>query len=411
MSNGNQDSGLWGIALIAGLLYGLWWVTWHYGSAQIMDVLRWIKVGELWIVDLVSSNPNLGRWRALLIGASAYGVPHTAGAYPLTMPMIEGASDLVGQYLRWPFVAIMAGMLAWLVVKAPGSNFLNKFDLEGLIKAQAKTWPVISPIIHFKPAETSARVPGDTLPEKLPFFAESLTPEEWVAYNRIPVQNGIPDKDEVRRLCTLQLGPRWSKNLNFVQRQPLYIQALIAAFALKGVQKRQQSDDFLGEIAKYWTPAGGLVLPAKIQSEIAAILNDPAVGGKALALSAAYAYRTTALLGILRWARDMGGVLAPSQFLWLRGFDRALWYPLNNLGRRSYHAEAAGAMAHFMAENEAKKPLPVPRVETAVATVAEYFATVKPTLPAVEGGAKNAGQSGPKKGTLALRQTGAIEKA
>ena len=77
----------------------------------------------------------------------------------------------------------------------------------------------------------------------------------------------------------------------------------------------------------------------------------------------------------------MGGVLAPAAFLWLRGEERALWYPLNNQGRRSYHAEAAGAMAHFMAELAAKKPLPIPRVETALITINQYLANNQVQVP------------------------------
>ena len=88
------------------------------------------------------------------------------------------------------------------------------------------------------------------------------------------------------------------------------------------------------------------------------------------------------MVGVLRWGRYIGGLLAPAAFIWLRGEDRALWYPLNNLGRRSYHSEAAGAMAHFMAELAAKKPLPIPRVETALITINQYLANTQVQIPA-----------------------------
>ena len=90
-------------------------------------------------------------------------------------------------------------------------------------------------------------------------------------------------------------------------------------------------------------------------------------------IAAEHAYRTTAILGVLKWARTMGGVLASAQFLWLRATDRGLWYPLNNLGRRSFHVEGSGAMAHFMAEQNAKKPLPIPRVDTAITAINQFL--------------------------------------
>jgi intracellular multiplication protein IcmP len=67
----------------------------------------------------------------------------------------------------------------------------------------------------------------------------------------------------------------------------------------------------------------------------------------------------------------------------MRAHERGLWYPLNNLGRRSYHTEGAGTMAHYMAEKAAGKALPVPRLETAVLTMVQYWSreTGAPTVP------------------------------
>jgi intracellular multiplication protein IcmP len=91
----------------------------------------------------------------------------------------------------------------------------------------------------------------------------------------------------------------------------------------------------------------------------------------------------------------MGGVLAPAQFLWLRGVDRNLWYALNNLGRRSFHSEGMGAMAHFMAEQAAKKPLPIPRVDTAIITLNQFLSDPEKRsipIPPREGDATKIGQ-------------------
>jgi intracellular multiplication protein IcmP len=89
----------------------------------------------------------------------------------------------------------------------------------------------------------------------------------------------------------------------------------------------------------------------------------------------------------------MGGVLAPAQFLWLRAEDRNLWYPLNNLGRRSFHAEGAGAMAHYLAEQAADKPLPIPRIDTAIVTLNQYLAANAVSIPPREGGSGKAVQT------------------
>ncbi len=290
----------------------------------------------------------------------------------------------VSVYLKWPVAAVfsMAGIYA--VYFSPRNKFRTKYNLESFIKLQAKMWPVISPIVNFNPIRASARPPGSMVPDKLPIFAEALSPEEWLSWHGIPETNKIPDREAVRRAFLLQLGPRW----NGLDGLPLHIQALCAAFAMKGVQKREESDALLGRLAECWSQKGGFKMTPKVESEVRGLLRDPNIGGKAADIAAKHAYRTTALLALLKWARNMGGVLAPAQFLWLRGTDRALWYPLNNLGRRSYHTEGAGAIAHFMAEENAKKPLPIPRIETAIVTLNKYMSTSTMPIPPREGDAK-----------------------
>jgi intracellular multiplication protein IcmP len=267
---------------------------------------------------------------------------------------------------------------------SPRNKFKTQYTLEGFIKTQAKMWPVIAPIVKFNPIHSSARAPGDVIPDKMPLFAEALSPEEWIAFHRINVVNNIPDRDATRRAFLLQLGPRWTGSFS---GQPMYMKALIAACALKGAQHREDSDNLLGRIALCWSAEGGLQLDIKLTSEIEKILRDDKLGGPALGVANNHAYRTTAMLGMLLWARSRGGVLAPAQFLWLRGTDRALWYALNNLGRRAFLPEGAGAMAHFMAEQNARKALPIPRIDTAIVTLNQYMAERGLPIPPREGAA------------------------
>jgi intracellular multiplication protein IcmP len=271
-------------------------------------------------------------------------------------------------YYRWPAALLLAGIGLYTLFFSPHNKFRTKHTLESFINTQAKMWPVISPIVKFNPSN-SGRILGGEVPDKLPMFAEPLSPEEWISWNRIPVVNGIPDRDATRRAFIQQLGPRWTG----MDSAPPHIKGLIAAFAIKGAQKREESDDLLGRLALAWSPEKGLRMDAALTSDVAKILRDPELGGKTVHITDQHAWRTTAMLGLLRWARAQGGVLAPAQFVWLRAEDRALWYPLNNLGRRSFHSEGAGAMAHFMAEQAAQKPLPIPRVDTAYATLHTYL--------------------------------------
>jgi intracellular multiplication protein IcmP len=82
-------------------------------------------------------------------------------------------------------------------------------------------------------------------------------------------------------------------------------------------------------------------------------------------------------LRALAYAREEGGVLAPATFVWLRAYDRMLWYPLNNLGRQAFHMEAVGAMCHYKAEKLANRPIVRPKVDGAVETLTEYMKSYK----------------------------------
>ena len=374
-----------GVGVLAAMLF------WHVFRIPILEGLRWLRLAELWIISLFTHDQDKciqwlmhAKTKVIDLSPANVGITYDCfGAYNMAGMSAEAKADyfsLTGvsmgvmeqrasAYLRWPIAAAFAGVAIYVSFYSPRGKFRTKHSLESFIKMQAKMWPVISPIVDFNPIKSSARVPGDPIPDKLPMFAEALSPEEWISYHRIPVTNGVVDREAARRALIMQLGPRWSG----IENQAPYFRALYAAYVLKGNQKREESDEFLGQISTCWTAKSGFILSPSVASEVKKILSDPKMMAKANEIAAQHAYRTTALLGVLKWARSMGGVLAPGQFLWVRGMDRNLWYALNNLGRRSFHPEGMGAMAHYMAEQTAKKPLPIPRVDTAIVTLNQFL--------------------------------------
>ena len=400
MSGGKSETDpMWVLALAAGLAVGAAWLLWHFFRVQCLEAMRWVRLAELapialfdrdfspCITWLMKSHANDLQPSAEVMQAtnSCFGVNYLRTVPTADLPYYYQLSGIsigvietgITYYYHWPLALVFAGFAYYIYFVSPRNKFRTRYDLESFIKMQAKMWPVIAPIVEFNPMKTSARNLGGKIPDKLPMFAEALSPEEWVSWNRISVTNNIPDREATRRAFVQQLGPRWDG----VEGTPMHVQALFAAFALKGVQRREESDELLSEVAVCWTPKKGLQLPSSLISKINKINNDPEVGGQAATIAEAHAYRAPALCAVLKWARLQGGVLAPAQFLWLRGLDRALWYPLNNFGRRSFHSEGAGALAHFMAEQNAKKPLPIPRVDTAIITLNQYLATTGRPIP------------------------------
>lgn len=389
----NEPDAVWTLLLIVAISALGAVIFWHVFRVQLLEGLRYLRLGELWVISLFShqadvcikwlmhaptklppkNTPEMIGWTydcftpAFIVNLPA---ELRNDYFTLTGTSMGVIERIISRYFEWPFALCFAATGVYVFFFSPRSKFRTHHNLETFIRAQAKVWPVISPIVDFNPVKSSTRIPGDVIPDKLPLFAEALSPEEWISYHRITVTNGVVDREASRRALVLQLGPRWTG----IDKQPVYIQALYAAFALKGAQKREESDAFLGTVAPCWSAKTGFHLTPDVAAEVRKLLGDESLTSKINEVAGKHAYRTTALLGALKWARANGGVLAPAQFLWLRGVDRPLWYALNNLGRRSFHSEGMGALAHFMAEEAAKKPLPIPRVDTAIVTINQFLA-------------------------------------
>lgn len=363
----------WGILLI--IFFILVYLFWYYHATDVRDGIRWIRYGEMWLMSWFISDdytiPFNGveqNWK------DWFETVDKLRADQLTYQHMSFYAALTMYPLRWILIAIMALGGLWCLLFGPNTQYRRKMNLEGLMRHQAKNFPVISPFLKFNPSEQPPRPPGSPVPAELPLFAEALGPEEWLAYNGIPAPDGKINETAAAEAFVTQLGERWRGP----DALPPYQQILLAAFALKAARKRKEADDMLGRIAKLWSPKGlKISRDRKLLSDARRALKDKNISGKTLAQINRHAYATTALLRALSFARSEGGVLAPAQFLWLRGHDRALWYPLNNLGRQAFHPEAMGAMSHFKAERMTQRPIPVPKVDDAVKTIREYMASTR----------------------------------
>lgn len=357
------------MAVVLGVLI---WLTWYYNSEIISSTVRWIRYGEMWVVSwfvsdeyTVNYNGNDVNWK---IGFED--TPRFPSAV-ITPSHLSYFSSLAMQPWRPVLTIIFLLSAVWIMFRGPGTQYRTKLDLEGLIRRQAANFPMIAPFMDFNPSKQPPRPPGSPVPAELPPFAEALAPEEWLAYNTIPIVDAKIDQDAAKKAFMKQLGERWRGAHHL---QP-YQQVLLAAFCLKASRKRNEADDLLGELSLCWSHEKGFsaAKSKKIVQEARKILRTRDLAEKTLQQANNHGFVTTALMRALQFAREEGGVLAPAQFVWLRAHDRLLWYPLNNLGRQSFHMEALGAMTHFKAERLTGRPIPVAQMDGAVKTIVEYM--------------------------------------
>lgn len=271
---------------------------------------------------------------------------------------------------RWFTMAAFLSIFAYIVFLGPTSSFRKVMGLEQLAVAQARMFKVIRPFLKFNPNNLPVRAPGSPVPVKQPMFGEALAPEEWLAINEIPVKDNIPEKAPTEQAFAKQLGPRWKGEKSL----PPELQVLLACFCLKASRKRNEGDEMLGRLACCWDHEKGMRLSRDmgLLGEARKILRDKKLSEKVLANCNRHAYISTAFMRALNTAREEGGVLASSMFVWLRAHNRELWYPLNNLGRQAFHIEALGVASHYRAEKQINRPIIKPRVMDAVDGLIEY---------------------------------------
>jgi len=378
----------WALMLI--ILFVLIWIFWHFFQVEIRDMIRWIRYAEMWVVSwFLPADYEFtynGSPRSFFKYFNGFEYEDKSGVLKYFPSVTEYHKSELGynklarfgamamQPLRAPLALILSAAAFWCMVKGPGTQYRRKLGLEGLIDVQSKIFPTTMPFVRFNPNSQPPRAPGSPVPAELPLFAEALGPEEWLAYHNINVPDGQIDRIDASRSFSEQLGAPWRGSKSLAP----YKQILLAAFCLKAARKREDAEDLLGRLTKCWSFKYGLKLSkdSRLLPDARKVLRDKSLSGKTLSQVNRHAYEATALLRALQFAREEGGVLASSQFLWLRAHDRELWYPLNNMGRQSFHMEALGAMSHFKAEKLTRRPIPVPKVDHAVDTIQEYMSSI-----------------------------------
>jgi intracellular multiplication protein IcmP len=367
--------------VILGLLGGAGYAIWYFFHTELTQAVRWIRWAELWIdkvlvgddyaIDSPSGRMTVAQWRAWL---------RVAPVDQIEPMHIKIMTELAVPPLKFLIAGIIGLMGLFTIFFGHGTQYRRRMNLEALMREQARSFPSIQPFLKFDPRKLPARAPGAPVPSQLPMFAEALSPEEWIAYHEVPYVNGRLDPNKAWQALSLQLGKRWQG----ADKLPLHAQGLFAVCAYKHVRKRKDSEALLDALSLSWSAEKGFKPPAKVVAEIRKVLKDPKLGGSLSKYADQHAYETTALLRALSVAREQGGVLAPAQFLWLRGHDRTLWYPMNNLGRKSYHAEAAGALVHYTNEIIAGQKIPTPRFDEVLRAFEGYLKSGMRVIPPLE---------------------------
>lgn len=311
----------------------------------------------------------------------------------LSWDTMQKVLHYTGSWIRWPFALLLVlfGVAAIFMGRVGG--LVRRFNMESLLKNNAESFPCLRPVVGrgkylLSPKSYDsglwkvARTPVQFALEHgllLDDAGKAISPEQ-------ALKNGLPstelpawgnarlDEEKALVVLTEQLGKRFE---GYAELSPCR-RALAAAFlAYAGGNKKDcvalldsvslsyaenngqascpvlEDDSFVGKLEKQWECHSSL-------------LNE-----KCLNIHAAY--ELPWFMALLYRARQKG-VLASSQFLWLRPLDRPLWYALNQCGGRAAWAEGFAAWAHYQTEEKAGKALSEPHVQPAVASLRQALA-------------------------------------
>lgn len=349
-SSGQSDSTFGMVLLLALVGFGIY-MFYKYNKDVIHSIIIAIKLGELHVAslftdyydplirDLKATDPKAMKWKDIIV-----------------------VSRYTAQFIAPISMVVLAGLAIHILYKHPNSFFKRKLNLIFLMKYQAKQWPAIAPVVK-----------ADPLNDKTGQWLEALNPAEWVQRHGIEIIDKAPNRETTRSAFARQLRRPW----NGLKDAPVHVRALMVAFALRGGKKGDECYDLLGKMSRGWANHGSVAKAIAKDAELAKMIrkwsNDPAIMAPALDIARRHAWTETAMAASLTWARNNGGVLASADFIWLRAEDRGLWYVLNSVGRHTSHVEAAGAIAHWKAEQITRRPMPEPDVDEAVFGLEEYF--------------------------------------
>lgn len=349
---------LFSVAFIGLFLFGIAYGVWIYARPVI-------TTPSLIFADFVSSALLLLFEDSNLKSAQRFAA--SAEPHSLSWAEFKLLWSIVGGYLKWGVIALCL----WFAYKGyklkKSAEFKTVHSLESFIQFQARAWANIQPVTTHGARILNAK-PGEG-------WGSALTPEEWVKRHKLMTGAHL-DESRAERAFSKQLAHDWLGP----EALPISLQLLCVAFLLLTAKEKTRAASLLSQLSDMTGKSESLdaALSGKGQKTnwanfAKAHFDHPKWGQPRLTeIMKRHAFVETAFMALLQEARRKSGVLPTSDFLWLKASHRGLYYALNAVGRRCFHVEALGVMAHYEAECDKGHLLVLPHVERAVESLADY---------------------------------------
>ncbi len=352
---GSTDSGM-GPIWITVLLFVTVYLIWALARAQIVKVIFFFNLIQAKLVAFVVGPAPLAidiNWMMTVDPGS------------VEWDQIVASSLHIGSFIRYPFCFLLCVLAVVLYQSDITRKFKHAHNMKTLRAQEQKNWPCIMPVVN----EDLAKVDISDGP-----WAMALNPIEFAKKNGLlkkedPFLDATPGsrknpgdqwtagirKVDAKRIFTLQLGPVWE---GFEKATP-QARAMAAVFMARMNRDRDGASMILDTLVK-------TAVQGKPNYAVAdAVLKKHQHIESVQEITQKHAYLLTVMASLLQASRQ-DGVVPSSEFLWLKLFDRRLWYMLNCVGRQTPYAEVAGPFAHWRAEQVLGRRSLIPMVDEAI---------------------------------------------
>lgn len=359
----SSESGMGPIWVVV-IMFLVGYVFWREAHQYVVSIVFFFNIYQAKLMHLVTGSQMLQSEIDVMQNINPANVDWNA-----LVDLTRG----VGLYFRWPVSIGLIFLSFYLYQSDITQKFRRAHSMKTLANQEQANWPAIMPVLKHDLIAMDINV-GPWAMAQTPFeFAKKnnlLKKDDAILDKSVPGQEmtaGVR-RGDAKRVFTLQLGPYWDG----FERCPPQARALAAVFMARMNRDRDSANMILSTldkqsvIGKYdFSIADSVIRKHQNAENVQLILSQ-------------HAYLLTVMASLLAAARD-DGVVPSSEFLWLKTYDRRLWYMLNCIGRQTPFAEVGGPFAHWKAEKVMGRRLLVPMVDEAIKALEIAIKEVKLT--------------------------------
>jgi intracellular multiplication protein IcmP len=342
-------------------------LLWFFGRAFVVQPVIWLRIQECHVASFFCSvlDPvtSIFGWHikhyateinSYITQLSYYSVQ--ANADKIKLSEFSALNFKVGGIVRYPVIASLLIMCAMVYSLSKSSRYKQTHSMKTLKNLEASNWPQITPVLGVDLVKANLNEGPWAMAQsplafchhhKLIFAQEKEGYRVWGLH-----------RDPAMRVLSMQVG----RQLIRIEQLPIHAKGLLVIFAARATRKREISDHFIEQFAASSKPSAKYKInTAGVEEAFNKLKNERCIQWT----MQRHAYEYTFMATMLEIARS-DGVLASSEFLWLKPLDRGLWYMMNAVGRQTALVEIAGGVGHWLAEKKIGRRLKTPMIKEAV---------------------------------------------